>query len=264
MFSIYSAGYNIQKFNFSYEKNIKNWADFVGPRGQIVVAVNKSEDQTLELLQSLQKEISILELFETDISYTNRIDGLTKTAALDKCLLPIRCLMDFDEFFPTKSQNIWGNYVESLIKSPYDGLLVPSLDLWGSTKNIRKNCNIGQKFRIHKESIKSRGVISSAELPGGYFDTSKSDCTEALLSDRNLGYFAQIVDPAFLRPENSQLLQNLPFTVHESYLDFARKANHGKHYWKKAWEGYSNHSENVATEISELEKEDVVEHGLNF
>jgi hypothetical protein len=266
--TVYSAGYNICRFSFNYEKNIKNWCDFVGPRGQTVIAVNTSEDNTWEELVKLQKQCPNLELIKTDISYSNnRIDGLTKTAALEQAKNSIRILMDFDEFFIPSQKKFWDQAVELLTKdmdSRWDGFLIPSLDLYGSIKTIRKNCNIGQKFRIHKDTIKSRGVIPQAELGNGYFNTKMSDCTEGLTADGQLGKFAQYVPYEYLKPENAKYLSFFPVTVHESYLDLKRKASHGKEYWKKIWEGYSNHQENVATDIKELEYVEVIEHGLNL
>lgn len=265
MINIYSAAYNISTFGFNYEKNIKNWCNFVGADGAVIIAVNTSYDNTFELLKNLQEKFLNLKLIQTDISYSNnRIDGLTKTAALNECNLPIRILMDIDEYFYKPTEHLWYEAARLLLESNYDGLLIPSIDLWGGIKYIRKHSQIGQKFRIHKDTIKSRGVIKQAELPGGYFNTSMSDCTEALKDNSDLGKFAQIVPYEYLKPENSKYLSSYPITIHESYLDLARKADHGKRYWKQIWENYSNKTENVATDIKDLENVEVIEHGLDI
>lgn len=267
MISIYSAMFNVCKFSFNYEKNIKNWCNFVGPDGEVIITCNTSEDNSYEELCNLRENSNLKQLiiYKTEIPYTNRFDGKIKTEALKHCSEPIRILMDADEYIPLGQKELWNEWADFLIehRDKIDGLLIPTIDLYGSTQTIRKNNNIGQKFRIHTDKIKARGVIKSAELPGGFFRTDLSDNTEPLLENNELGRFYSIIQNSDdLKPENSKKL--LVYTVHEGYLDLQRKANHGKLFWKEAWENYSNKSENVATDISQLENEEVTKHNLDI
>lgn len=263
MFSIYAAAYNIQKFSFNYEKNIRNWCDFVGPNGQVVIAVNTSEDDSLKELIKIKKYILNLELIGTNISYkNNRFDGLIKQAALDKCSCPIRCLMDLDEIFPKNNQEKWLHATSFLIKSPYDGLLIPVLDLWGDNQHIKEQ-DIGQKFRLHKHNVR-RGVWKRAELSNGHFDTSKSDSTEPILADGELAYFTSIIEPSYLKYTSSSYLSDFPFIIHEGYLDFDKRIDINKNFWKSAWEDRSGKTENVIVDKSDLEKVKTWKHGLRL
>ena len=257
--------FNVCKFSFNYEKNIRNWSEFADKNGEVIIACNTSEDNSYEELSKLAAQITNLKIIQTDIPYTNRFDGRIKTEALKECSSPVRILMDADEYIPKSNWPKWEEPIDHLMKfyDRWDGFLIPTIDLYGSNKTIRKNHNIGQKFRLHGNRIKSRGVIKFAELPGGYFDTSKSDNTEPLLNNGELGLFYPFLQSP-MRPEQAFNLVNLPFTVHEGYLDLARKANHGKEFWKNAWENYSNHQENVATDVNQLENVEVIEHGLDI
>jgi len=263
MFSIYSAAYNIQKFKFNYTKNIRNWCDFVGNDGQVVIAVNTSEDDTWNELCYIKKYLLNLELIQTSIPYTNnRFDGMIKQSALSKCISPVRCLMDLDEVFPRYNKDKWSQAASFLTKSPYDGLLLPVLDLWGNEKHIKKQ-NIGQKFRLHKRNVR-RGVWRRAELPNGKFDTTMSDSTEPILADGELAYFSSMIHPEYLKYENSSILSDFPFVIHEGYLDFDKRIDINKNFWKSAWEDRSGKEENVVIEKSDLEKTEVWEHGLRL
>jgi hypothetical protein len=261
MFSIYAAAYNVCKFSFDYEKNIRNWSDFVGSNGEIIIAVNKSEDNTLEELIRIKKICLNVELVQTEIPYSNnRFDGLIKQAALSKCKLPIRCLMDLDEYFPPNSLDKWEKVNHFLYKSVYDGVLIPVIDLWGDRRYIKKQ-NVGQKFRIHKKNIR-RGVWKYAELKNGFFDTSKSDSTEPILENGELANFVQIVNPEYLKYQNLEYLKDFPYIVHEGYLDFNKRVKINSEFWKGKWEERSGHKENVITSKKELEKIEIFEHGL--
>ena len=53
MFSIYSSAFNLIKNNFDYKEAIDNFCNFAE---EVVIAVNTSEDDTLQVLQNLSSE----------------------------------------------------------------------------------------------------------------------------------------------------------------------------------------------------------------
>lgn len=251
--------------SYDYKAVISNFCAFAD---EVVCATIKCEDGTRESLAEMEKEFSNFKVIETDIQLSdNRFDGKLKTAALQATTNPIKIIADGDEKFLLWQKPLWEQYYEILYKSKYDGvdgIMVPVLDLWGGKDKIRVDKNIGLKFRIHLDSIKSRGVIPEAELYDGYFDTKLSDSTEALNAQGQLGRFVTMASPHFLHPLFSRNLIETPYVVHFGYLDLKHRAEKVAPFWKPHWEARSGHEEDVEVNEENLAQFPTIDHGLSI
>lgn len=233
---------------------------------EVICVTVQSEDDTLERLKNLKSKYSnlIVIFSNTKILGNNRFDGQLKTLALSACSNDIRVICDYDERFPLSQQNLWREYAAALAETPIaDGFFLPVIDLYKNEECIRADQNIGLKFRMHNKNIVQRGVIKSAELTNGFFDTSKSDSTEPLLSDGSLGrFFSPIQEPKDLSPLRAANLVHAPYVLHYGYLDLARRAKIGKEFWKQAWEERSGKTENVEINENNLASYPAIYHCL--
>ena len=263
--SIYCHMFNVAspQCNFDYRAAVQNFAQFAD---EVVCATFPCEDKSEELLLALQDEFKNFRVIITDISPKNHVrwDGLLKTAALQATTNPVKIIMDGDERIPLSNKPMWDLMATLFMETGQniDGVFIPSLDCWGDPKKIRVAVNIGQKFRMHKDTIKSRGVVPWAENGDGTWDATKSDNTEPLREDGSLGLFGQVVPSHLLNPVFSPGLSRFPYVLHYGYVSLEARIKLNKIFWKDTWASYSGHEENVATELAELEKEPTIEHGL--
>lgn len=259
--SIYFYLFNIKSVGFDYKEAIVNFCAFAD---EVVVATIKDEDDSFALLSSLQTDFPTLKVILSDIKLSdNRFDGKLKTAALKATTHPIKVIADADERFPLSQKSKWQKEYEILMTQPaYDGFLVPSLDLWGDVNNIRLDKEIGQKFRVHKNTIVSRGVVPFAETENGHFDITKSDSTEPLNVDGQLGNFYTLLMGHQLYPIFAGELVEKPYVLHHGYVDLKKRAEKVNFFWKPHWEARSGKEESVVLDSKELTGFPTTPHNL--
>lgn len=260
--SIYGYLFNAKRFSFPYRETLANFCAFAD---EVVIATIEDEDNTVALLQELTDKLPNLRVLPTDIKIdgNNRFDGQLKTAAMRATTHKIKIIADLDETFVLSQKPLWQQLYKRLLDTPeIDGFLVPSLDLWGSPKRIRSDQDIGQKFRVHKDTVYERGVPNFAERGSGLIDTSRSDTTEAINRNGDLCKFISLVSMINLYPAFARTLETFPYTVHHGYEKLEGKAAINRDFWKQHWEERSGRNENVVTELRDLEKVQTVEHGL--
>lgn len=258
----YGYLFNARKFDFDTEKTVTNFCVFFD---QVYCATVPSEDNTREVLAELEKKYPNFHVIDSNIKINgnNLFDGQLKTLAMSHCKNKLRCIVDFDEIFPLSNREKWDSCAKYLLDNySVDGLLIPSVDLWGNKEKIRSQVHIGQKFRLHKDTIITRGVPNFAKRGDVFFDTSKSDSTEPLDKNGNLSRFESIIPNNALMPIFASQLINYPYVLHFGSLNLQRRANIGKEFWKARWEERSNKKENVITDVTELEKESTIYHNL--
>jgi hypothetical protein len=258
----YGYLFNAEKFEFPAKETVANFCAFFD---NIYCATVPSEDNTRVTLEELEKKYTNFHVIDTEIKIigNNRFDGELKTVALSHCKSKLRCIVDFDEYFPISNRPMWDKWAENLLNSNFDGIQIPVIDCWGSKKKIRANHPIGQKFRLHKDTVEKRGVLPEAELADGRFRTDLSDSTEPLLYGGDLAKFAQMFNSNMdLHPLFASNLVNFPYCLHLGTINFERRAKIGRDFWKSRWEERSGHEENVVTNKNLLDSEITIEHGL--
>ena len=261
MFSIYTSLYHIEKHNFPWRLSLENFVKFAGLDGEVVIAVNKSEDNTLQIIREFAATHANVKIVETNFSYDNiEMDGKIKDAALQATTKPVKIQMDADEYIPLSNRPKWVDFAKQMMNSKADCLMIPSLDVFGDIKKIRANHQIGVKFRMHKDGFK-RGVWKNA-WKGLKFDTSMSDSCELLNQFDDLVQATYICDQMALHPLFCSNLVNLPYSIHLGYLSFEHRININKKLWGDHWRLRSGREENVITDKIMLENEMVIEHGL--
>ena len=261
--SIYFYYFNVIKMGYDYKATIQNFCEFAD---EVVCATIPSDDGTLEALKEMQEQYPNFKIVESDIKLSdNRFDGKLKTVALKATTNPIKIIADGDERFLLWQRPLWEGLYDMLAevrKDGVDGMMIPVVDLWGDRNRIRIDKQIGQKFRIHLDTIKSRGVIPEAEMADGFFDTTLSDSTEALDANGRLGRFMSIVPFNILHPLFSRQLVDFPYVIHEGYLDIGHRAKTIATFWKPHWEARSGHEEEVETDEGVLNSYPTIDHGI--
>lgn len=265
--SLYGYLFNSTLRSFDLDGMVSNFTSFADE--VVISTLTIQEDDTLPRLLHYQEALGTARFkvvpVDMDITKDNRFDGALKTAAMRSCSVAnLLCIADADERFIAAQRPLWDAWAERLEDTGFlDGLSIPVIDLYGRDQTIRADRPIGLKMRLHKHSVVRRGVPSFAERPDGFFDTSRSDSTEPILSDGRVAQFASIVtNPQLLRPQTCAGLCEYPYVIHLGYLDLARRARLGKEFWREHWERRSGHPEDVATEVSQLIGVPVIEHHL--
>lgn len=261
MFSIYTSLYHVEKHNFPWQESIDNFVKFIEDDGELVIAINKSEDNTLNIIKNYVEKYKNVKIIETNFSYSDiEMDGKIKNAALQATTKDLKIQMDADEYVPLTQRQKWIEYGDELLKSPIECLMIPTLDLYGSKDRIKSNSQIGLKFRMHKKGL-SRGVWKEARR-GNHINTSMSDTCELLRQDGNLAYSQSVIPSIYLNPLFCSSLKDYIFTVHLGYLSMEHRININNKLWADHWQLRSGHQENVATKIEELANEPTIYHNL--
>lgn len=262
--STYTTLYNLHKFNFPWEDTLNNFLAFTD---EVIVSVPTTieGDITLGTLQfwKEQNKKERLIIVPADIdAKKNTFDGGMKNVALQSCSGDILINMDMDEAYVPTQKKKWIKYAESLLDSSCEAFFVPSIDLWGSPNHIRRNHQIGVKWRMHKRGL-YRGVVNFARL-GNLIDTSRSDTCELIRADGSLADARYICPPQYLQPECAVYLNNFIYTLHFGYVSFENRIRLNSLWWKEKWEDRSGRQENVALDKKKLEEEPVIEHNLDI
>ena len=222
MFSIYSSAFNLIKNNFNYTESINSFCNFAD---EVVIAVNKSEDNTLEALKSLN--FNNLKLIETNFSYQDPLlDGKIKNEALQASKEEFKIGLDMDEYIPLWQKDIWTNLAYQLRFDIYDCYMIPSINLY---KDKDHYFSIGHKWYLHKSNL-FRGAVNFAKNQNGTVDTSRSDTCELIDSSGNL-----VSSKMFNNHINSLKSKIVPFVVHNGYLNLQDRVLRNKNFWKEHW-----------------------------
>ncbi len=265
--SIYFYLFNAELRQFELDQCINNFCSIAD---EVVCATIPSEDNTLERLKLHEKEKGkdLFKVIESNVSLSdNRFDGKLKTVALKGCKQNdnkrLYCIMDADEYIPLSNKSKWENWGELLLKSSLDGLLIPVIDLFKDKDSIRADRDIGQKFRLHKNTVTSRGVIPQAERQNGFIDHTMSDTTEPLNFMGDLANFQSCVSPGELQACISFGLSKYPYVIHTGSLDISRRAKINKEFWKQHWQNRTVETINdIVTEERELIPIKTIRHSL--
>jgi len=222
MFSIYSSAFNLINNNFDYTESINNFCSFAD---EVVIAVNKSEDNTFESLKSLN--FHNLKLIKTNFSYQDPLlDGKIKNEALQNTKEEFKIGLDMDEYIPLWQKDIWTNLAYQLRFDIYDCYMIPSLNLYKDRDNY---FSIGHKWYLHKGNL-FRGAVNFAKNKDGTVDTSRSDTCELIDLNGNL-----VQSKIFDKDINTLRSKIAPFVVHKGYLDLQNRILRNKNFWKQHW-----------------------------
>ncbi len=223
---------------------------------EVIIAVNKSNDNTLDAIKSIQ--LQNLKIIECDVSYEDPLlDGKLKNIALQNCSGDILIQLDLDEYIPLWQKPIWYAYAEHLLNDSVSCYMIASINLYGDWKSYR---NITPKWYMHKRGL-HRGPPTYARKPDGTIDTSKSDTCELIDCNGNLVFSRQTsINIKDLESNNT------PFVVHFGYLDFDSRLERNKKFWHQHWRTESGGDaplHKVHMDIDEF-TEEIFKHNLKI
>lgn len=258
----YGYLFNARKFSFDTEKTVANFCAFFD---QVYCATVPSDDDTREVLADLEKRYSNFHVIDSNIKIEGNplFDGQLKTLAMNNCKNKLRCIVDYDEMMPLSNREKWDKYCEILLNNQeIDGFMIASLDLYGDELKIRSDISVGQKFRLHKDTVYQRGVPNFARRGDGLINTSRSDTTDPISESGELCKFAAITPQMLLNPMFVDQLVDFPYTLHYGSVDLERRVKIGREFWNDRWQERSGHKENIATSINQLDFYQTCFHNL--
>jgi hypothetical protein len=257
-YSIYASCFNINKNNFNYWKiTIPKWIDFInnGIDGEIVIAVNKDEDNTIQTLKSnFENKINII---ETNFEYEDyAFDGKIKNTALDNCKNKICIGLDLDEY-PSPNKKSWNNITDQFLNLPYEAVFIPVIDL---CKDIYHYKSIGVKWYMHKQGL-HRGVWENAKLSNGKIDVKKSDTCELLNNENQLC----LATPLCQNISISKIKEyDLPFIIHLGWLNWEDRKNQNS-TWQPVWSNRAGYEiKDIIHDKSLFDKIEIFKHNLKI
>lgn len=225
MISIYSSAFNLIKNNFNYKFSIDNFCNICD---EVVIAVNTSEDNTLDILKNISTtKYNNLKIIETNFSYNDPLlDGKIKNTALQNSSMPIKIGLDMDEYIPIWQKDMWYALADILSNDSCDCYMIPSVNLY---KDCDHYFSITPKWYLHKSGL-FRGPVNFAKKEDGHIDINKSDTCELIDAKGDLAKskISQIEIEALQTHQH-------PFVVHMGYLSFDDRLLRNKNFWKNHW-----------------------------
>lgn len=256
--------------NYDQNRAIDNWSTFLSlfpEYHEINLVVNTSEDNTLEVIKEsaikYRKNNVVINVIESDISYSDpAFDGKIKDIGFQNSTADYNILLDLDECAPLYSAKSWIQAANQLDDSDFDGLLVPSIDLFGDFEHAT---GVGQKWYLVKNrSYIHRGVFVGGIKENGKFAVDKTDTTEPCLPDGNLIKSAHMFDPRMTYEQKlSELKTNKwPFVFHLGALDLDQRIKQNA-YWAPVWSARAGEEvTNIKLSKDEYKNQSTFEHGL--
>jgi glycosyltransferase involved in cell wall biosynthesis len=259
-YSIYTSCFNIEKNNFFYwQKTIPKWVNFLnnGLDGEIIIAINNSEDNTLNILNNFIKNFNCIKIIESNFAYDDyAFDGKIKNEALKNCKNDICIGIDLDEYLSPNKKD-WDIVADQLLNSDVEAVFIPVIDL---CKSVNEYKSIGVKWYMHKQGL-HRGVWKLAELSNGKIDIKKSDTCELLNNDGDLCKCANLLPQ--LTPEMISRT-SCPFIIHLGWLNWKDRKNQNK-TWQPVWSNRAGFEVNdIIHEEKNFEQIIVFKHNLNI
>lgn len=252
MFSLYVSAFNIECGMFDWKNTLDKFANW--GEELVIGTTNDSNDNTVSLLKDYVYSKDNVKLVETDYKLDSALfDGQIKDAALQATTEPGKILLDLDEILTMSQKPLWIKYFNILQESPYDGFLIPSINLTGS---LQTYSTIGYKFYLHKSGLR-RGVWKYAQNRDGSIDISKSDSTEIITSTGDLAKCNML-------PNNIEILRTgeIPYVFHKWAVDLDKRIAQNR-FWLPVWEERAKRKvNNIILDRAEIEKIEVFEHKL--
>jgi len=238
--SIYTSAYNLNKMGFNYQDVLWNWAAFLNGTGQIVIAVNTSDDDTYDSLRQCQMYAKMSggntewTIFKTDIPYSDPLfDGKIKNEALKRCTGEFCTLLDMDEVLPLHTRAAWDRAMGALSDCAYDAAFLSVIDLFHNERHYK---TLGQKWYLHKnQPYLRRGRVAFAARADGTTDISRSDTCELINEDGTLAHAAGLFTGMPDHAKLTMMAQGLvPYVVHLGWLTKQQRLRQSA-FWAPVW-----------------------------
>lgn len=239
MFSIYSQFFNVEKMGFDWRGAITNWSNFLIEGEQISIAVNQSDDNSLELIRefckTIQKNINFT-ITSINIPYTDpAFDGKGKNEALKLCKESFCILLDCDERIDPSDRKKWEFWARTLDNDQIaDAMFIPVIDLFHDKNNFK---SVGTKWYIHKNRpYLHRGVVNFAYRKDKSIDITRSDTCELLREDDNLAFTVSPIPHVLSDINKLNFVKNLnlPLVIHLGWVEKQQRLKQSN-FWTPVW-----------------------------
>jgi len=251
-FSSYTSAFNLVKMGFDWQNSLLNYSQFMD---EVVLAINKSEDNTFEVLSNFiqEKGIANIILCQCDFDYQDlAFDGKIKNFALQHTSGDIKISCDIDERFPFYQKALWRSVGEYLLSQrDVSAFLIPSINLCGDIYHYK---DIGYKWYMHKEGL-FRGIANFAKKKDGKIDTDKSDTCELIDSNGEL-----ITSLMFNNSIENLRQGETPYVFHYWAISKEQR-NRQNDFWQPVWSNRAGKEVNNKTDFSKII---VKQHGLQI
>jgi glycosyltransferase involved in cell wall biosynthesis len=248
--SAYTTTYNCLEMEYPFEQCIESLFGFAD---EIVVVDAGSTDGTLERLESIAKRESRFKFVVSAVDFSHPRwaiyqDGYLKAKARNLCTAEYCWQIDSDEIVPSESYDKIWRLPELL--SGFQLVMLPMVEFWGSFERIRGDFFAWKpRFSVNDPRI-THGIPESRRL----YDTSGHEYPKPYVSDScnymysdtggdvSMNMPLPITDAekkVFKDATTQQIedlyfrcLDELPYVLHLSWLDFPRKIRHYQKFWQ--------------------------------
>jgi hypothetical protein len=167
-----------------------------------------------------------------------------------------------DELFPLSARETWNAAIRYLERDfRFDGLLIPTLDLFHDEKHIK---GMGYKFYLHRNHPNiGRGVVVWGDK-GDYIDVKRSDTTEAIYRDsRELIRCLPTVSPTMSELARLDVLRKAesPYIWHAGWMNKQQRLRQSA-FWAPHWNNRAQAEIEKPLDISDLDKIPYFPHNL--
>ena len=240
MISIYTTAFNLENFKIDLVDAIDNW--LVYGEEIIVATINEDYEKIKDIIKSSKfsknKKIKIV---SENIDIKNDIfwDGKLKNLSLKSCSNDVVLQVDLDERL-SGSKKIYKMAEEEILLHDFPcSIMIPTINLYGDLDHYK---DIGYKWYMHTRKDTFRGSVDFAIQENGIFDPEKSDTCELIDKD------GQLIPCVAKLPVTS----DGPKVIHLGSLDFHRRANLNKKFWRKIWSDRKTLSQDREVEATDV------------
>ena len=274
MITIYTSIFSVERMRFKWREALQNWFQFLDGSGEIVIAINTSDDKTPELVRAFCDRLATetphsqtkFKIVDVEIPYTDpAFDGKGKAAALSHATQPFAILLDIDEFLVPSQRKMWLRLAAELQnRRNFHAFLVPVVDLVQDERHFK---GIGSKFYLHRTSPNiTRGVFKGGYREDGTIDVTKSDSTELICADsQELARSQFLFDPNLPDFLKIGILESgeTPYVLHYGWIDKEQRLRQSD-FWRPVWALRNGSEVKTESSLADLEKLPKFRHNLQI
>tara|TARA_R110000824_G_scaffold158882_2_gene332945 strand:- start:1788 stop:2582 length:795 start_codon:yes stop_codon:yes gene_type:complete len=223
MISFYTTAFNLDDFDIDIEEALLNWLYYADE--VIIATINKDYKKLKQKVESSKLfGIKKIKIVSKDIDIKNDIfwDGKLKNLSLQNCTNKVAFQVDLDERISGSKEDYMSMAEELSLHDFPCSIMIPTINLYGDLEHFT---DIGHKWYIHTQKNAFRGTVNFAIKEDGCFDPEKSDTCELI---DNQGALIPCIGKI-------NFTKTGPKVIHLGTLDFKRRANLNKNFWREIW-----------------------------
>ena len=240
MISFYTTAFNLDDFDIDIEDALLNW--FYYADEVVIATINKDYKKVEEKVKRSKffgvRQIKIVSK-DIDISTDIFWDGKLKNLSLQNCSNKVAFQIDLDERVSGIKEDYIAMAKELSLHDFPCSIMIPTVNLYGDLDHFK---DVGYKWYIHTRKNCFRGAVNFSMKEDGCFDPEKSDTCELIDSK---GYLIPCIGKI-------NMTQTSPKIIHLGSLDFQRRANLNKKFWRNIWSDRKTLSEKKQVDATDV------------